>query len=167
MENLFKGSAQFITLLATGLSAGFFYAWAVSVIPGTKRISDPAYLETMQHINRAIINPWFLVIFIGPIVGMLGSAVIQYNLPNHTAFWFTLAALAVYTVGTFGVTAFGNVPLNDGLDTVNSQNLNTEKFSAIRSAYEQRWNYLHNIRTVASVISFALLAKALLLSRIL
>lgn len=167
MENLFKGSIPFITLIITGLSAGFFYAWAVSVIPGTKRISDPAYIETMQHINRAIINPWFMVIFFGPILAMIITAVLQYNLPNSAVFFTTIAALMVYIAGTFGVTAFGNVPLNDGLDTVNMANLSTEQLSNIRSTYELQWNRLHTIRTAASVISFTLLAKALLLSKVL
>ena len=43
-----------IALLISGLNAGFYTAWQISVIQGTKRISTSAYLETMQSINRAI-----------------------------------------------------------------------------------------------------------------
>ena len=40
--------------ILTGLSAGLLYGWRVSVIPGTRRTSSHAYVETMQAINRAI-----------------------------------------------------------------------------------------------------------------
>ena len=43
--------------ILTGLSAGLLYGWRVSVIPGTRRTSSHAYVETMQAINRAILNP--------------------------------------------------------------------------------------------------------------
>ena len=56
MEITLKSIILFSTLILTGLSAGFFYAWQVSVIPGTKRVVDLTYLETMQSINRAILN---------------------------------------------------------------------------------------------------------------
>jgi hypothetical protein len=38
---------MFSAIVLTGLSAGLFYAWAVSVIPGTKKVKDFTYLETM------------------------------------------------------------------------------------------------------------------------
>ena len=48
-------------VIGTGLVAGLLYGWAVSVIPGTTRVGDHTYVETMQDINRAIINPAFIV----------------------------------------------------------------------------------------------------------
>lgn len=57
MEISIKTITLFAAALLTGLSAGLFYAWAVSVIPGTRKVTDMIYLETMQSINRAIRNP--------------------------------------------------------------------------------------------------------------
>ena len=34
--------------ILTGLSAGLLNGWRVSVIPGTRRTSSHAYVETMQ-----------------------------------------------------------------------------------------------------------------------
>jgi uncharacterized membrane protein len=58
------------------------------------------------------------------------------------------------------VTGLGNVPLNDALDSLSLHELSEEKISRERQNYEARWNRLHLIRTVFSVISFMLLLLA-------
>lgn len=63
-----KTTVFIITLLLNGLSAGFFYAWSVSVILGTKKVGDLTYLETMQNINREILNPLFYIVFFGALL---------------------------------------------------------------------------------------------------
>lgn len=154
-----------ITLLLTGLSAGLFYAWAVSVIPGTKRIGDKAYIETMQAINRAIINPWFLLIFFGALVLLVYNCWQQYKLGIRPVFWFSLCAMLSYALGTFVVTGLGNVPLNNGLDAVQLPELSSEALKQTRLAYEKPWNRLHFIRTLFSMLSFVLLLIAALLDK--
>ena len=52
MELSIRSLVLLATVVLTGLSAGFFYAWSVSVIPGTQKIAHSAYLESMQSINR-------------------------------------------------------------------------------------------------------------------
>ncbi len=141
-------------ILITGLSAGFFYAWQVSVIPGTRRIADPAYLETMQSINRAILNPWFFLVFMGSPV-LLGISTIQHYGSGYS-FWLLLSATVIYAVGTFGVTAAGNVPLNDMLDALDLSTLGEQEMRSFRQKYEGRWNRLHLIRTVFAVVAFLL-----------
>ncbi len=167
MENSFKGFILLTTLIITGLSAGLWYAWAVSVIPGTKKVTDITYLETMQHINRAILNPWFFIVFFGPLIGMVASGIIQYNVAINSTFWLMVAALATYLIGTFGVTALGNVPLNDSLDVVKLNTLTMKDLESVRVGYEVPWNRLHMVRTAFSVISFVLLLLAVIKSNIL
>ena len=62
----------------TGLSAGLLYGWRVSVIPGTRRTSSHAYVETMQAINRAILNPAFFLVFLGAPVAIAVSTVVAF-----------------------------------------------------------------------------------------
>ena len=45
------------SVVATGLMAGLFYGWSVSVIPGTRRIPSTDYVSLMQHVNREILTP--------------------------------------------------------------------------------------------------------------
>lgn len=154
MEITFKTFMLFMTIFITGLSAGFFYAWEVSVIPGTRKIIDLTYLETMQSINRAILNPAFFLVFFGSLLLLIVSTIQQYH--NGLVFWVLLAATLTYFLGTFGVTALGNVPLNDSLDVLNISNLTTEQMDEFRQNYESKWNRLHGIRTCFAVLSFIL-----------
>ena len=159
MEISIKTITLFAGIVLTGLSAGFFYAWAVSVIPGTRKVSDLVYLESMQSINREIINPWFFVIFFGCLVLLVAGA-IQYYQSTPAIFWLLLSASAVYLAGTFGVTGLGNVPLNNALDVLDLSVLTQDKISEFRHYYELKWNRLHLVRTVFSVLSFLLALAA-------
>lgn len=143
-----------IAILLTGLSAGLFFAWEVSVIPGTKSVSDQNYVETMQAINRAIINPKFMLIFLG---SFLVQILTTYQHRGSGAFWVLLAATLMYFFGTLLVTGMGNVPLNDALDVLDMKELSAAQIMEKRSNYERRWNKLHTIRTVFAVMSFLLL----------
>lgn len=144
----------FGAILLTGLSAGLFYAWQVSVIPGTRKVTDLVYMESMQHINREILNPAFMLIFIG---SLLMLAVSSYSLyPTGLAFGLMLAATLTYLLGTFAVTGMGNVPLNNELDALQLSSMTAEQLKSFREYYETKWNWLHLIRTTFAVLSFLL-----------
>lgn len=154
MEFSIKSFTLFTAVALTGLSAGLFYAWSVSVIPGTRKIPDPVYLETMQSINRAILNPAFFLIFFGSPLA-LGISTFQ-QVGSSMTFGLLLAATLTYLIGTFGVTALGNVPLNDTLDALNLAELRQNEAAGFRQHYEQKWNRLHQLRMACSVLAFAL-----------
>jgi len=162
MEISIKSTFLFIAIILVGLSAGLFYAWSVSVIPGTQKLSDATYMETMQSINKAILNPAFFLIFFGPLIFLVVSCIYEY--PNtHIVFWLLIVATITYTFGTIGVTALGNVPLNDQLEALQLSTMDPTQMEEFRKYYEENWNRLHLIRTVFSVISFALSVLALLI----
>jgi len=152
MEISIKTITLFSAVLLTGLSAGLFYAWMVSVIPGTRRVPDHIYLETMQAINRAILNPAFFLIFFGSLI-LLAISTIQH-FQSGVTFWLLLAASLIYLLGTFGVTSFGNVPLNNALDALELSELSIDLMAETRQQYELKWNQFHLIRTIFSVLSF-------------
>lgn len=156
MELSVKTTSLFLAILLTGLSAGLFYAWEVSVIPGTKQIPDRSYLETMQSINRAILNPAFFIIFFGSLVFLLVSSYMQYTAAVNLSFWLVLGATLTYLIGTFGVTVLGNVPMNEALDAVILQDLSSEELKDTRTSYEGKWNQWHSVRTIFSVLAFTL-----------
>ena len=155
-RNAVQPFVPYSAVLLTGLSAGLFYAWSVSVIPGTRQVHDLVYLETMQSINQAILNPAFYLIFFGSLLMLAVSSIQQYRLGAESAFWLFLAAGLVYLIGAFGVTAFGNVPLNDTLDAIRLDELGPDQLAGARRQYETRWNQLHLIRTIFAVLSFIL-----------
>jgi len=161
MEISFKSIVMLGSVVLTGLSAGLFYAWTVSVIPGTKMVKDVTYLETMQSINKAILNPAFFLIFFGSIVLLSIASIYEFN-TNKLAFGFILGSSITYLVGTIGVTGLGNVPLNDQLEVLKIVEMGSEKITEFRKYYELNWNRLHLIRTIFAVISFILAVLALI-----
>lgn len=153
MELTLKHWILFATLLLTALSAGLFYAWEVSVIPGTRKLNDTAYLQSMQSINRAILNPGFYLIFFGSLVMLVLNTYQQYQPGWSIELVLMVLALGFYLAGTFGITVMGNVPLNEALDKVELTALDGEALRQHRDYYEQRWNTLHTWRTVCSLMA--------------
>ncbi len=162
MELSIKSLILLGSVIFTGLSAGLFYAWSVSVIPGTKKIMDLTYLETMQSINRAILNPAFFLIFFGSIILLSLASIYEFH-TNKWVFGLLLASAITYLIGTIGVTGLGNVPLNDKLDVLNLKELGIDRIREFRMYYEPNWNRLHLIRTVFAVSSFLLAVVALII----
>ncbi|MEM7549545.1 MAG: DUF1772 domain-containing protein [Bacteroidota bacterium] len=154
MESSLRYIMIILTIVLTGLSAGLFYAWEVSVIPGTRKLDDRIYLQTMQSINRAILNPLFFAIFFGPALFLVISTAMEFRQGLSFAFWFMLISTVLYLLGTFGITAFGNVPLNNTLDVLDFNQLINSELNTFRKSYEQPWNHLHRIRTICSIASF-------------
>ncbi|MEQ8910182.1 MAG: DUF1772 domain-containing protein [Vicingaceae bacterium] len=148
------------SIILTGLSAGLFYAWSVSVIPGTQKIDDLSYLTSMQSINREILNPAFFLVFFGSLISLFGSTYFTYS-QSVKGFWLLLFASLTYLIGTIGVTGMGNVPLNNELEAIDIAKLSTKEITEFREHYELRWNKFHTYRMLFSVLSFILTLLAL------
>lgn len=158
-----------LVLLATaviiaGLIAGLFFGWLVSVIPGLGKTADRTYIETMQSINVAIVNPFFVIPFMITPVVLAGSAIAEYRAGNQRRSWFLGVAAATYVVGVLGVTVGGNVPLNDALDGFDLSASDDGAAAVRRTTYEDPWNRWHLGRTIASVLAFGLATGASLVS---
>ena len=166
MEFNFKTLTTFLAIITVALSAGFFYGWNVSSIPGFKRVPDDIYLESMQSINRAILNPWFFIIFFGPLFLMALSTYFQFKVATDSTLWMFLIATLIYAFGNLVVTMFGNVPLNEMLDKIDLSTLNAENMKGVRALYEDKWNNFNLIRAIASIVAFAILLYATLQSKL-
>ncbi len=151
-------------IVGTGLISGFFYGWAVSALPGLAPVADRTYVQTMQSINRAILNPLFLVAFMGTPLLLGASTVVEFRSGGGASAWWVTAATATYVLGVFAVTAAGNVPLNNQLDRFVLETAPSDELVRMRSHYETRWNRLHYVRTVASVLALSFAAVAALVA---
>ena len=154
---------QWILLIATtstALIAGLFYAYSCSVNPGLGKLTDEGYITAMQSINRAIQNPVFFASFMGTLLLLPISAWLQYKYGTSASFYLVLAAAIVYAAGTFGVTMFGNVPMNEALDKFNVGSSSVKEIANQRAAFELPWNRLNTIRTVANIVALVLVIIA-------
>jgi uncharacterized membrane protein len=145
--------------LTTGLVAGVFYAYSVSVDPGLAAQSDASYVATMQEINERIQNPLFFASFIGAVLFLLAALVV--HLPRLRSSRFLLISLAclLYIGGGFLLTAFINVPMNNQLATVDPE-APALVLSRAREAYEGPWDFWNGVRTIFSTVAFLSLIGA-------
>lgn len=139
-------------IVCTALIAGLYYAYSCSVNPGLSRFNDLEYLQAMQNINRAIVNPLFFLSFLGALVLLPVSAYLNYQVSSARFYWLVAAAVT-YAVASFGITIFGNVPLNDMLDKADLASASVETVQKLRSDFEDPWNNFHSIRTIATVLA--------------
>jgi uncharacterized membrane protein len=147
---------QIAAILLTGLIAGLFYSYDCSVIKGLGNLSDAEYLSAFQSINRAILNPYFFISFMGSLLVLPIAAWLNYKEGGTTSCYLLIAATFVYVIGTFGVTILGNVPLNNFVDRFDITTSSPADIKALRQKFETSWNMLNHIRTYANILSFLL-----------
>ncbi len=149
--------------LTTGMVAGVYYAFAVSVALGLAAQPDAAYVATMQAINERIENPLFFLSFFGAALFPLAALAAHYSLrPRSGRFWLVALACVLYIGGSFLLTSFVNVPMNEQLAAVDLD-APARVLAEARDAYEGPWNFWNGVRTVFSVLAFLALIGACLL----
>ncbi|WP_431038500.1 DUF1772 domain-containing protein [Streptomyces sp. P6-2-1] len=155
------GVSLFLAVLAIGLMAGLFAAFAYAVMPGLGRSGDRTFVESMRNINKAILNGWFLTPFAGTLLLLALAALGARSSDEHRVFWWVLAALALYLV-VLTVTGRINVPLNDRLAEGDLPQA-AEALAAARERFESSWVAWNIVRALAATGSFACAAWGLVL----
>lgn len=156
-------SAQTVTLLiatvCAGLMAGLFAAFAYSVMPGLARSSDRTLIEAMQNINKAILNPAFMIPFLLTIPLLIAAIVLAWRGAGRDALPWIIAALVLYLVAFF-VTSGVNVPLNDQLEKAGNP-AHIQHLAAVRGSFEPKWVAWNIVRALLHLAAFACLTWAL------
>ncbi|MFJ6854214.1 DUF1772 domain-containing protein [Streptomyces sp. NPDC091271] len=145
--------------LSAGLMAGLFAAFAYAVMPGLARSSDRTLVEAMQGINKAILNPVFMLPFMGaiPLLGL--AVVLAWRGQGRPALAWLIAALVLYLVA-FAVTGGVNVPLNDELARAGDPG-HAGHLATVRADFENKWVTWNIVRALLHTAAFACLAWAL------
>jgi uncharacterized membrane protein len=123
-----------------GLLAGIYAAFLVAVMPALHGQSDEVFTAVMNRVNVVIVNPAFLLVFLGaPLTALV------WLRWDHGPLGLVVAAVAV---AALVITIAASIPLNDALAAGGS-----------RSAFETPWLVWHCLRTAAAVAAFALLCR--------
>jgi uncharacterized membrane protein len=161
MIEVLRGASLIAATLATGLLAGLFYAFSVSVMPGLRRSGDRTFVETMQQINIAIVNPVFMISFLGAPVLTLAAGLLQLH-PDGLTLLPWIAVALVLCLATLGITVGVNIPLNNALDAAGPPAAGDDP-AGTRAAFEARWVRFNVVRTWTSIAAFGCLTWALVL----
>jgi uncharacterized membrane protein len=153
-DALLADSVLAAATLITGLQAGTYFTWATGVMPGLARVDDRTFVEAMQGVNVAIVNPVFVSTFLGAPLLAGAAAVTTDGLARPWAIAGTVLALA-----TVVITAVGNIPLNNALDAAGQVHRNSG-LAAVRAAFEPSWVRLNVLRSLTSAGALACLSWA-------
>ncbi|MEU7606489.1 anthrone oxygenase family protein [Streptomyces sp. NPDC040724] len=153
-------TTQSVTLVAatvgTGLMAGLYFAFDISVMPGLGRGDDQTYVTAMRNINEAIDNGLFGLLFLGAFLATGVAAAQQQRGGRLDAARWGWLAFALYGL-SLAVTAIVNLPLNNQLARAGAD------AAAARSRFGGRWASGNVVRTVACTAALAALGRALTL----
>lgn len=141
-----------LAALGSGLMAGLFFAFSVSVMKALGALPPPQGIAAMQSINRVIVNSLFLAVFFGS--GALALAALVMTSP---APW-VLAGALIYLVGSIGVTMVFNVPRNNALDRADPDSV---QGAALWRDYLVTWTAWNHVRTIACAAALVCFIVAL------
>ncbi|WP_246613248.1 anthrone oxygenase family protein [Paractinoplanes bogorensis] len=150
-------TALIAATMTTGLMAGVFGLYQHTVMVGLGRTDDRTFIGAFQSMDRAIINPWFMLSFGG---ALIFTAVAAFLSPGRRILPWVLAALVLYII-VFAITVAVNVPMNDALKAAGDPATMTDP-AAVRAAFDEaRWSAFNLIRTIATTLAFGCLCWAL------
>ncbi|MET8423024.1 anthrone oxygenase family protein [Nocardia sp. NPDC004860] len=155
----FRTAALVAATLTTGLIAGVFYAYATSVMTALGQSDDRTFIDVMQKINVVIINPWFMLGFMGTVGFTVLAAALHLGKDNRTTLIWIGVALALNVIA-FCVTSGLNVPLNNQLANAGDVG-QIPDLAAVRSQFESSWVTWNIVRAVLHTLAFLVLTGAL------
>jgi uncharacterized membrane protein len=141
-----------VTALGCGLIAGVFFAFSTFVMRALAALPAAQGVATMQSINVAVINPWFMTTFVGTalICLFLGIAAFMHWGDPRAPYW--LIGSLLYIAGTFLVTIVFNVPRNDALAAVTPAGPQAATFWL---SYVSTWTAWNHVRMLAALAASA------------
>jgi uncharacterized membrane protein len=133
-----------IALLGTGITAGVFFAVAVSVVPTLAALTPSTYVEVHQLLGKGY-HPWMPLIVTAALLSDLAAAVLTPG-PGR---WLLLVA-AVMLAGVQVVSQFRNVPINRVVGRLAPADLPVD-WPDPRAA----WRSWHLLRTAFAMLALA------------
>jgi uncharacterized membrane protein len=158
----FRGPVLVVATLTMGLMAGVFGLYAHTIMRGLGKTDDRTFVAAFQSMDRAIINPLFMLTFFGALVFSGVAAVLYLRDDGGSVLPWVTAAFVLY-LAVFAITVAVNVPLNDEIKAAGDPDRIAD-LAAVRDAFhETRWVAWNVVRAIASTVAFVCLAWALVL----
>jgi uncharacterized membrane protein len=143
-----RGTVALVCALGSGLIAGFFFAFSICVMKALGKLPPAQGIAAMQSINVVVINPVFLIVFLGT------GALCLFTLVGSIVRWqaagaaYLLTGSLLYVVGSILVTMVFNVPRNNALAAVAPD---TAEAATLWASYLSTWTAWNHVRMVASL----------------
>ncbi|GAB5449575.1 anthrone oxygenase family protein [Gymnodinialimonas sp.] len=144
-----------LAIIAYALVGGVFLAFSDFIMRSLALTGGHGGVEAMQVINREVFRWVFMALFLGmAAVSLVVAGYGAFGVSGPAGTLIMMAGL-VYLIGTFAVTVFFNVPMNEALAGMEMSSGATRDYWL--QTYVPRWTFWNSVRTFASAASAALL----------
>ncbi|MGY4100264.1 anthrone oxygenase family protein [Nocardia sp. R16R-3T] len=127
-------------------------------MPALNRTDDRPMIDLMQKINVVIINPWFMIGFLGTVGFTFLAGAPHLGNEHHTTLIWLGIALALNVIA-FAVTSGLNVPLNDQLAAAGDPS-RIGDLARVRADFESGWVRWNVLRTILHTLALLVLTGA-------
>lgn len=139
-----------------GIVTGLLFAFSNFVMRALAELHPEQGMFAMQQINEKIINPLFLMFFLGTPVLCVIIAIFSLLNFNGVSSVLLLVGSISYVIGPFGITLRRNVPLNNKL-----AELQPAEGADVWADYQVKWQRWNHIRTYIGLASMIFLSLGL------
>lgn len=152
-------AALSIVLLLAGvlsaLLAGFYLAFSLAIMPSLARLPDRVLVTTMQTVNRVIVRPEFVLLFLGA-PGFAVAALVLALVAGAPVLAVGVGALL--QIASIVTTVAVNIPLNTALDRADPDDTaGAGDIVRVREAFERPWVRAHLVRTACTTVGAVVL----------
>jgi uncharacterized membrane protein len=150
----------FAAAVLSGVMAGIFYAFSNSIMAALAKIPAPSGIAAMQAINVVIINPLFMLVFLGPALlsaVLLVAALLGWG---DMATGWVIAGSVLYLVGSILVTGAFNIPRNNALDKLSPTAAESAAYWTRFLTEWTTWNHVRTAACIASMVCFVLAVRS-------
>lgn len=129
---------EYLLQLSMLIMIGLYFIFSNTIMRALAKFESGA--DIMVAINKEILNPTFLMCF------FISAAASAYFALFAEGFLAT--AGAIFFLGTFIITLFFNVPLNNKLRDFDDSNK-----KEIWQQYLAKWTFWNHVRTISAIVS--------------
>jgi uncharacterized membrane protein len=139
-----------VAIVGSAAVAGVFLAFSSFIMKALDRLPTAEGMAAMQSINVTVYTAFFMGPFVGTAVLSVGAVVLGVTQWGQSGALFLLLGGVAYAVGTLLVTGLGNVPLNEELAALPTDDPTAE---SVWRRYVSRWTMLNHVRTAAATLA--------------
>lgn len=147
--------------IGCGLVGGVFFAFSSFVMPALERLPTVNGVAAMQSINVTAVTPALMTALFGTaVVAVLVPVVAWRTGADAPVLALVCIAAGLYLLGSIGVTAGANVPLNNQLAAMTASAVSDKAWTE----WVRAWTTRNHIRAIAALAAAATYGAALLRS---
>ncbi|MGF7163113.1 putative membrane protein [Rhodoligotrophos appendicifer] len=146
----FIQDASFVLgLLMLALMTGYFFSYAVVIIPALETIPPESAIRAMDGVSHVIRRPLFAIIFFGAFLFPIAAGLLSAQ--KQRVAECALAAALIYGFGVIAVTFGALLPLNTALATAHAAG---QPAAEVWRHYSGPWQMWNLIRLASGLAAF-------------